>query len=248
MTTFSGKKLYRAGKDHVVGGVCAGFADYFSIDVTLVRIIWLLLTLVNGIGAVIYLISLAIIPKNPEHENLPPHEQKKAENAGLFLGIALVAIGLSFALDNWVHFHFWNPHWFFFDFNWHIVWPICLILFGLWYIYYSSKKEQRAEAGENKHFYRSTSQRMIGGVCGGLAEFWSVDVTLVRIGYAVLTLVTAVWLGIVAYIVMMIVVKENTGMQPAMAGPIAPKPAATRPRAPKTPPEKTDEFEEEEHA
>jgi phage shock protein C len=46
-----------------IGGVCGGFADYFGIDVTLVRIIWIALCLVWGFGLVLYLLAWLIMPK-----------------------------------------------------------------------------------------------------------------------------------------------------------------------------------------
>jgi len=203
------KKLYRAGKGHVLGGVCAGLADYLSIDVVILRILWLVLTLVQGIGAIAYIVCLVLIPKNPDHEKLPADEQKKAENTGLYIGVALVVIGLTFAFNNWFHFLWWDFDWFFFDLNWHVVWPVLLIIFGVWYIYRSSKNEGEAAPAPQRKFYRSPDQRKIGGVCGGLAEYWNIDVTLVRVGYALATILTAVWLGVIAYIVMLIIVKER---------------------------------------
>jgi len=44
------KRLMRSSRDKKLGGVCAGVADYFDLDPTLVRIIWLLAVLATGIG------------------------------------------------------------------------------------------------------------------------------------------------------------------------------------------------------
>jgi len=59
------KKLYRAvEKDSMIGGVCAGIADYFEIDPTLVRLLWVLMTIFSfGIGFFGYLIMWAITPR-----------------------------------------------------------------------------------------------------------------------------------------------------------------------------------------
>ncbi len=208
----SSKKLYRAGKGHVIGGVCAGVADYFNIDVTLVRILWLVFALINGIGAVVYLVCLLLIPKNPEHEKLPPEEQKRSPQAGMFLGVALVLIGLSIGFHTWFDLFWWDFPWFYWNIDWHLVWPILLVVFGVWVIYQSSKKEESAKTTntpEKRPFRRSQTKRMLGGVCGGISNYLGIDVTLVRVGYALFTLLTAVWLGVLAYIVMMIVVPEE---------------------------------------
>lgn len=213
----SNKKLYRAGKGHVIGGVCAGCAEYLSIDVVILRIMWIILTLFNGLGAIAYVVCLILIPKNPDHEKLPITEQKKVENWGLYVGVAFVVIGLAIGLNNWFDFFIWDFDWFFFNFHWKVIWPILVILFGVWFIYQATQKKDEASNAEKRTFYRSSRQKMIGGVCGGLAEYWNVDVTLVRVGYALATLLTAVWLGVLGYIVILLVVKEHNQNEAAQA-------------------------------
>ncbi len=56
------KKLVRKRKDRVLGGVCAGLAEYFNVDVILVRLIWIGLTLLLGGGILLYIIAWIIIP------------------------------------------------------------------------------------------------------------------------------------------------------------------------------------------
>ena len=56
-------KLFRDPDHRSIGGVCSGLAAYFNIDVTLVRIIFLLLLLVIGGGLWIYLVLWIIVPK-----------------------------------------------------------------------------------------------------------------------------------------------------------------------------------------
>src|SRR6201984_2825827 len=48
------KKLMRSGTDKKLGGVCAGLAEYFDMDVTLVRVLWLLVVLCGGTGILLY--------------------------------------------------------------------------------------------------------------------------------------------------------------------------------------------------
>ncbi|MEQ9230720.1 MAG: PspC domain-containing protein [Cyclobacteriaceae bacterium] len=55
------KKLTRS-KDKIIGGVCAGVADYFGFDKTLVRVIYLLLVLFGGAGILVYLILWVLMP------------------------------------------------------------------------------------------------------------------------------------------------------------------------------------------
>ena len=51
---------------------------------------------------------------------------------------------------------------------------------------------------------RRSSDKMLAGVCGGIAEYFDVDPTLIRVLYAALTLLTAGFPGVLLYIVMMI--------------------------------------------
>ncbi|MDP2946684.1 MAG: PspC domain-containing protein, partial [Nanoarchaeota archaeon] len=59
------KRLYRnTGKGAVFGGVCVGIADYFEVDPVLIRLLWVLFTVVSfGGGIIAYLIAWIIIPK-----------------------------------------------------------------------------------------------------------------------------------------------------------------------------------------
>jgi phage shock protein C len=51
---------------------------------------------------------------------------------------------------------------------------------------------------------------MIGGVCGGIAKYFNIDPSLVRIGFVLPTVFSGMIFGIVTYIVMMIVVPEES--------------------------------------
>ncbi|HTA59830.1 MAG TPA: PspC domain-containing protein [Candidatus Baltobacteraceae bacterium] len=59
------KRLMRSSRDKKLGGVCAGVADYFDLDSTLVRIIWLLAVLCAGTGGLLYLILWIALPLAP---------------------------------------------------------------------------------------------------------------------------------------------------------------------------------------
>ncbi len=56
------RRLYRSRTDRMIWGVCGGLAKYFNIDPVLVRIIFVLLTLANGIGIVAYIIMAIVVP------------------------------------------------------------------------------------------------------------------------------------------------------------------------------------------
>lgn len=56
------KRLYRKEENKMILGVCSGIADYFEVDETLVRVIWLLLSSFGGSGIIVYLLSSFIMP------------------------------------------------------------------------------------------------------------------------------------------------------------------------------------------
>jgi phage shock protein C len=74
----------------------------------------------------------------------------------------------------------------------------------------------------NDRLYRSVDDRVLGGVCGGLADRLDLDPALVRIGYAILALVTGIFPLLVLYVIMVVVIPEG----PSWAGvrPVVPQP------------------------
>jgi phage shock protein C len=59
---------------------------------------------------------------------------------------------------------------------------------------------------ETKKLYRSRIDRMVGGVCGGLGKYLSVDATLIRLIAVLLIILTGIIPGVIAYLVMMVIV------------------------------------------
>ncbi|MFZ0198058.1 MAG: PspC domain-containing protein [Candidatus Sulfotelmatobacter sp.] len=62
------KKLMRSRTDKKIAGVCAGLAQHFGLDVTLVRIVSVFITLASGVcpGIITYLLAWIIVPSEPE--------------------------------------------------------------------------------------------------------------------------------------------------------------------------------------
>ena len=56
-------RMYRSSRDMVFAGVCAAVADFFGLDVKLVRLVWLAAALF-GAGVALYLILWFLIPEN----------------------------------------------------------------------------------------------------------------------------------------------------------------------------------------
>lgn len=66
-------RLYRSSADKVLAGVCGGLGDYFNIDPTIIRVIYVLLTVFSAAfpGVVAYIIMALIIPQEPPTFNGP---------------------------------------------------------------------------------------------------------------------------------------------------------------------------------
>ena len=55
------KRLYKSSTDKKVCGVCGGIANYFDVDPTVIRLIWVIFTLVGGSGLIAYIIAAIIL-------------------------------------------------------------------------------------------------------------------------------------------------------------------------------------------
>lgn len=130
------RRLVRLPASGRLGGVCAGLAAYLDTDVTLVRLAWIVFSIVPGgfIGGVVAYLAAWIVM--PEASDSTPAVRSR--------------------------------------------------------------------------LMRSTLDRKIAGVCGGIAEYLEIDPTVVRVAWAVLTIVPgAIVLGVVAYLVAWFIMPER---------------------------------------
>lgn len=74
------KRLSRPVQEAKIAGVCAGFARYFDVDVTLVRVLWLVLTVwpLPLLGVISYIVAWIVMPKETV-PLAPPHMQPANE-------------------------------------------------------------------------------------------------------------------------------------------------------------------------
>ena len=71
------KRLVRPRAERKIAGVCAGMAEYFDLDITLVRVLWLIITFFTGIvfGVVAYIVAWIVMPEEPEYSSVPQAQQ-----------------------------------------------------------------------------------------------------------------------------------------------------------------------------
>ncbi len=153
------ERLYRS-RNRVIGGVSAGLGDYLNIDPVIVRVLFIVFTLINGLGLLLYIILWIIVPEEP----LPANNVSSAEtedgetieaefvngdnaetastnstqkppqnkNSGrVTAGIILIALGLFFILRRYIPiFHFWD------------FFPLLLIFLGGFLIWNSIRRKE----------------------------------------------------------------------------------------------------------
>jgi phage shock protein C len=74
--------LVRSRKGRMLAGVCAGAADYFGIDVTLVRVMWAVVSVMTGgAGVLAYLVAWVIIPEEGEKHSIAENLAGKKQDA-----------------------------------------------------------------------------------------------------------------------------------------------------------------------
>lgn len=123
------KKLQRDTQHKVIGGVCAGLANYFDIDATLLRLLFAFMILFAGTGFWLYIILWIVMPAGVDlqpnaetidtlMENAPQNPQ--VNKGSLVVGLILIGLGALGLIHRFVP-----------AFNWQMVWPIILIVLGL---------------------------------------------------------------------------------------------------------------------
>jgi len=65
------RRLVRSMHDKKIAGVCSGFAHYMDLDVVLVRIVWLTLFFVSGLGLIAYIVAWIAMPKDTQYYSAP---------------------------------------------------------------------------------------------------------------------------------------------------------------------------------
>ena len=143
-------RLYRSTREKMIGGVCGGLAEYFNVDVTLVRLIAVITLFMGGVGFLAYVVALVIIPRDKETRpdyggqgnnvqdivNEVVHNvQETAKGFGMdtergstknythrnkTAGVILILLGALFLLNQWF------PVWFALS----KMWPLILIIIG----------------------------------------------------------------------------------------------------------------------
>lgn len=129
----------------------------------------------------------------------------------VLIGVALVVIGvwLSVSRLGLVPDFFWT--------GWNVVrnagWGMAVVIIGIVVIMWSRDGVAPHVPARGTRLYRSRSERWVGGVLGGLGQYFGIDPTLLRLAFIALALANVGGLFI-AYIVLLIVVPEEPKVAP----------------------------------
>ncbi|MVN20966.1 PspC domain-containing protein [Mucilaginibacter arboris] len=154
------KKLYRDESRKVIAGVCAGLADYFSIDVTLVRLLFVLTLIYHGGGTLAYIVLWIVMPRRnvvlnepvvdytvhgenpPSQPFRPSFKSNNNKDIAQIGGAVLILLGIFFLLDQFDFIPYW--------FNFEQFWPVILVVIGLGLILRSKNKTVEPKTEEKK--------------------------------------------------------------------------------------------------
>ncbi len=129
------RRLERFPDEAKIGGVCAGLAHYFKIDVALVRALFVIgIFLPHCPAAIIYIILWIALPErsfgttysqstlyaNPSFSMYASNQKPQGSIIG---GVVLIILGVLFLLDRWFNIDFGD------------LWPLILIAIGVWLIF-----------------------------------------------------------------------------------------------------------------
>ena len=131
------RRLTRSRTNGTIAGVCAGLADYYGVDVVLVRLLFVILSIASAVigGVIVYVAAWVIMPEGDD---------------------------------------------------------------------------QPAPAADKRVLRRSTTDKQVAGVCGGLAEYFQVDATVVRLFWVILSIFCgAVIGGVIAYALAWIIIPRS---------------------------------------
>ena len=140
------KKLRRNPMNRVIGGVCSGLADFFGVDVALMRIAFVIAFLFASFGFWLYIILWIVLPEtqqtidngqqNQSQSQSPQSESEsvsvsKSESKvkSIFAGAFIILIGLLFLVNNFIPINWvWK------------LWPLILVAIGIVMIVTASKR------------------------------------------------------------------------------------------------------------
>lgn len=230
------RTLYRNPSEKMVAGVCGGLADFLGFDPTLVRVLWVVLTLITGGGGFLAYIALwALLPVGTVADGkLRPAAIELNDKTLARTAYLLIGLGFAWFLANiGILPQMWSMLWGIVSV---LFWPAVLI--GAGYLLLrgggrnlrndlsnvtsqvrggmdgkvpSSDDVKGGLANARKHvpLKRSKDDRMFLGVCGGIGQRLGIDANLVRLIWAAFS-VGSIGIGAILYVGLGLLLPEES--------------------------------------
>lgn len=160
------RKLYRSADNRVFSGVAGGLAEYFGLNPTIVRGIFLILFFMGGGGMLLYGLFWLLMPKDPLI-TISTIGERSEGFLKAFLKAALCAVLLAIVVGT-----LWSDG--------AMVAFVVALFIGLYY-FLRGRDGGLSSLGDGLGLHRSVVNKKFLGVFGGLSEKWNVDVTLLRV-------------------------------------------------------------------
>ena len=198
---FVKKTLSRSKKDKIFLGVCAGLADYYSVNSNLIRLLFALSILLGGLGAVFYLILFFFTAPGDSLNESEISIKTQSQNNKALLGITMITVGFYFIIMPTNYF----PIAFLFFIPTKILFPIIFLLAGIWI-----QKNYRSitDVTTKTDFQRPIKGKLFLGVCIGLAEYLGTYALVIRLLFVVFTFAT-LGVGIIIYFAFALLSKQK---------------------------------------
>jgi phage shock protein C len=202
------KRIVRSRKDRIIAGVCGGFADYFNLDPSLIRLGWIFFTLFGGSGILAYFLAMVVLPDQYSISSNDRDDISNTHNDKTILwGALLVFVGLIlFFMHNDLLFLVWTRFW---DSGINLILAFIILGFGLYLLY--TKRADLASMindGTGLPLHLSQNDSKVAGVCGGIAESIQIDGALIRFLWVFGTFMSA-GIGILLYLVLALILPSE---------------------------------------
>lgn len=191
------KKLQRSKNNIVIAGVCSGLSEFSGADVANVRLIALMSLLLGWWSVAAYLVMAMLLPseQNPKQLTAEEKEIQRKENFRTVLSGLLIVVGFYFSLSA-IGIEGGGR---IFIFPGGFILPVISFITGI-YLLLTKKEEIIIEKVNRQKFFRSQSNKIFMGVCGGLGNYTNIDSTALRIFFVLASLLT---LGLFAVVYLM---------------------------------------------
>lgn len=88
------RRLYRSKRNRVLAGVCGGIGEYLGVDPVVVRLVWIALALLRGVGIILYVLAALMIPEEPKPGVEQPPVAPTSKTLVLAAGLLMLLVGV----------------------------------------------------------------------------------------------------------------------------------------------------------